>query len=152
MHLNLNKHIALLWVVFITLFFSCKKEEIREDMDIPYISIKKISPTLVHEFAENILLEVAYEDGNGDLGDYDPDIMSLSVKDSRLEQADMYHIQPLAPQGEELYIKGSFQIYLNTCFLLGVGSSEKLTFTVRIKDRAGNWSNSVTSEEITILE
>ena len=65
---------------------------------------------------------------------------------------DFYHISPLAFDGEEIYIKGIFNVYLNTTFLIGVGSSEKLTYSVRIKDRAENWSNTVTSEEITVVE
>jgi hypothetical protein len=134
------------------LFFGCKKEELREDMDVPYISIKRITPKIVQEFTESVLLEISYEDGNGDLGFHDPDVLSLSVQDSRLETPDYYHIPPLAPDGEEIYIKGTFNIYLNTTFLIGVGSSEKLRYTVRIKDRAENWSNTVTSEEITVVE
>lgn len=127
------------------LFFGCKKEELREDMDVPYISIKRITPKIVQEFTESVLLEIAYEDGNGDLGFQNPDVLSLSVQDSRLNTPDFYHIPPLAPDGEEIYIKGTFNVYLNTTFLIGVGSSEKLTYSVRIKDRAENWSNTVTS-------
>jgi len=134
------------------LFFGCKKKSIREDMDIPYILIKSVNPTVVQEFSESVLLEVTYEDGNGDLGFQNPDELSLSVHDSRLDSADMYHIPPLAPIGENIYIKGTFNIYLNTTFLLGVGNSEKLTYTIKIKDRAGNWSNEVISEEVTIIE
>jgi hypothetical protein len=134
------------------LFFGCKKEELREDMDVPYISIKRITPKIVQEFTESVLLEIAYEDGNGDLGFQNPDVLSLSVQDSRLNTPDFYHIPPLAPDGEEIYIKGTFNVYLNTTFLIGVGSSEKLTYSVRIKDRAENWSNTVTSEEITVVE
>jgi hypothetical protein len=134
------------------LFFGCKKEELREDLDVPYISIKRITPKIVQEFTESVLLEIAYEDGNGDLGFQNPDVLSLNVQDSRLNTPDFYHIPPLAPDGEEIYIKGTFNVYLNTTFLIGVGSSEKLTYSVRIKDRAENWSNTVTSEEITVVE
>ena len=154
LHLNFYKMKLKLLILFAIslLFFGCKKEDLRDDMDVPYISIRRITPTEVQEFTESILLEIAYEDGNGDLGFHDPDALSLSVQDSRLETPDYYHIPPLAPDGEEIYIKGTFNIYLNTTFLIGVGSSEKLRYTVRIKDRAENWSNTVTSEEITVVE
>ncbi len=151
MHLNLINMKKIVLIISL-LFFGCKKEELREDMDVPYISIKRITPKIVQEFTESVLLEISYEDGNGDLGFHDPDVLSLSVQDSRLETPDYYHIPPLAPDGEEIYIKGTFNIYLNTTFLIGVGSSEKLRYTVRIKDRAENWSNTVTSEEITVVE
>ena len=141
-------------IIFFTinfLFLGCKKEDIREDMDIPFISIKSVSPTIIQEFSQNVLLEIAYEDGNGDLGFQNPDSLSLSVQDSRLNYPDMYHIPPLAPIGENIYIKGTFNISLNSTFLIGgSGGSEKLYYTVKIKDRAENWSNVVNSEEITI--
>ena len=151
MHLNLINMKKIILIISL-LFFGCKKEELREDMDVPYISIKRITPKIVQEFTESVLLEISYEDGNGDLGFHDPDVLSLSVQDSRLETPDYYHIPPLAPDGEEIYIKGTFNIYLNTTFLIGVGSSEKLRYTVKIRDRAENWSNTVTSEEITVVE
>ena len=154
LHLNFYKMKLKLLILFAIslLFFGCKKEDLRDDMDVPYISIRRITPTEVQEFTESILLEIAYEDGNGDLGFHDPDVLSLSVQDSRLDSADMYHIPPLAPNGEEIYIKGTFNVYLNTTFLIGVGSSEKLRYTVKIRDREGNWSNTVTSEEITVVQ
>jgi|TARA_B100000959_G_scaffold273655_1_gene324439 hypothetical protein len=151
MLLSLNNMKKIILIIPL-LFFGCKKEELREDMDVPYISIKRITPKIVQEFTESVLLEIAYEDGNGDLGFQNPDVLSLSVQDSRLDTPDFYHIPPLAPDGEEIYIKGTFNVYLNTTFLIGVGSSEKLTYSVRIKDRAENWSNTVTSEEITVVE
>ena len=152
--LHLNSYKIKLLTFFAISFFllGCKKKDLRENMDVPYISIKRITPTEVQEFTESVLLEIAYEDGNGDLGFHDPDVLSLSVQDSRLDSADMYHIPPLAPDGEEIYIKGTFNVYLNTTFLIGIGSSEKLRYTVKIRDREGNWSNTVTSEEITVVE
>ena len=153
-HLNSYRMKIKLLILFAIplLLFGCRKEDLREDMDVPYISIKNITPTEVYEFSESVLLEIAYEDGNGDLGFHDPDILSLSVQDSRLDSADMYHIPPLTPDGEEIYIKGTFNVYLNTTFLIGIGSSEKLRYTVKIRDREGNWSNTVTSEEITVVK
>jgi hypothetical protein len=152
LHLNSYKIKLLTFFAISFLFFGCKKKDLRENMDVPYISIKDITPTEVYELSESVLLEIAYEDGNGDLGFHDPDILSLSVQDSRLDSADMYHIPPLAPDGEEIYIKGTFNVYLNTTFLIGIGSSEKLRYTVKIRDREGNWSNTVTSEEITVVK
>ena len=152
--LHLNSYKIKLLTFFAISFFllGCKKKDLRENMDVPYISIQRITPIEVKEFTESVLLEIAYEDGNGDLGFHDPDVLSLSVQDSRLDSADMYHIPPLAPSGEEIYIKGTCNVYLNTTFLIGIGSSEKLRYTVKIRDREGNWSNTVTSEEITVVQ
>ena len=47
-------------------------------------------------------------------------------------------------------IKG-IKLHSYISFLIGgSGGSEKLYYTVKIKDRAENWSNVVNSEEITI--
>ena len=98
------------------------------------------------------MVTIEYQHPESFIGFADPDYLSLEIHDSRLHILDFYHISPLAFDGEEIYIKGIFNVYLNTTFLIGVGSSEKLTYSVRIKDRAENWSNTVTSEEITVVE
>jgi hypothetical protein len=36
--------------------------------------------------------------------------------------------------------------------LLGNGPQEKTSFSIRIKDRAGNWSEEINSPQITILD
>lgn len=135
----------------IILMSACKKEILIGD-PVPTISIRKISPSVVKEFTQSIIIELAYEDGDGDLGFENPDSLSLWVKDSRIALADMYHIPPLAPIGESLYIKGTVEINLNSAFLMGNGGDEKVNFTVKLKDRQGNWSNEVTSKDITITK
>lgn len=141
----------LLLVLLISILGSCKKEPITGD-PIPSISIRKISPSTLQQFSENVIIELAYEDGDGDLGHENPDSLTLWVKDSRIATADMYHIPPLSPPGSVIYIKGTIEIVLNSAFLMGNGGNEKVSYTVKLKDRQGNWSNTVTSKEITITK
>ena len=74
----------------------------------------------------------------------------LSVQDSRLNEADEYHVPPIAPVGQEVPISGTLLIPLNRLFLLGNGQQEEVFFTVKMKDRAGNWSEEKVSPTITV--
>lgn len=142
----MNRIIFLLSCVLV--FSSCKKEE--EDPIAPVLEFKSISSTSVVQFDNEIVVTFGYEDHQGDLGHQDPDIVSLRVKDARLDEADMYHIPPMTPEEQELHIKGTYSVNLNHVFLLGNGASETTKFTIQIQDRAGNWSNEIVTPVVTI--
>ena len=135
------------------LFFSACKDDDTPVVDgIPILRVESISPKTATQFDDPIELVLYYEDANGDLGAEDPDKLNLSVKDSRLDMADFYHIQPLAPIGANVPIQGTLKVAIKSVFLLGNGDSEKITFTVRIQDQAGNWSDESVSPEITVVK
>ncbi len=136
---------------FVGLLFvnACKKDD-EVLAPEPSISLVSVSPLNVEQFKDSVEVTINYKDNNGDIGDESPDEYSLSVRDSRLSEADWYHVQPLAPLTEELVFEGQIKIKINTLFLLGNGSQELTTLTIKLKDRAGNWSNEVVSSAITI--
>ena len=141
-----------LFVLIIATVIGCKKkkEETSEQV-APSIELLSITPQNVKEFKDSISILLKYKDVNGDLGDANPDELSLEVRDSRLQSADKYHVQPLAPNtGKDIPIEGELRIKLNSMFLLGAGTSEQSILTIKLKDRAGNWSNDVTSQPIII--
>ncbi|NNC96048.1 MAG: hypothetical protein HKN92_10835 [Chitinophagales bacterium] len=117
---------------------------------VPKISLENISETQVVEFIDSIVITVHYEDGDGDLGFSDPDSNSLWVKDDRLEKADLYYIPQLAPEDASIAIEGDINIRLRNTFLIGSGGEEFTRYTIRLKDRAGNWSNEVVTPIITV--
>lgn len=126
------------------LISSCSKEDDEAETEIgpePQISFVSIDPMEVENFKNSVTLTITYKDANGDLGFTNPDEYALSVKDSRLDIEDWYHVPPLAPPESVLKIQGSLEIVLNSMFILGNGDSEEVSLTVKIKDRAGNWSN-----------
>lgn len=130
---------------------SCKKKKEPEPDPVPIIELVSITPSTVTEFKDSILIKIKYKDANGDLGDQSPDVHSLHVKDSRLANPDTYHVIPLAPISDKnIPIEGELTIKLNSLFLLGSGTTEQTVLTIKIKDRAGNWSNELTSSPITI--
>ena len=130
------------------LLFGCKKEGTmpRE----PEIELVSIGPTDVEEFVDVVTLRFKYKDGDGDIGEVDPDVPSLRVKDSRLAEPDWYHIPPLTPDQQELAIQGELEIPLHPLFVLGNSANEVLTYSIVLIDRAGNYSNELVSPLITV--
>lgn len=144
------KKYAFILPFIVLLATSCKKEE--ELNPVPQIEFVSISETTVEQFENNIAITISYADENGDIGYQDPDTYSLRVKDARLSEFDWYHIPPLTPNEEELNISGDFQLELNTLFLLGNASEESTSFSIQLKDREGNWSNTIQSPQILIVD
>lgn len=142
------KQVFLYTLPFLLLLFSCKKDKPLPPE--PTIELVSVSPMNVEQFKDSVEIVIKYTDNNGDLGDTSPDVYSLQVKDSRLANADWYHIAPLAPLDVELKIEGQLKIRLNTLFLLGNGSEEFSTLTIKLKDRAGNWSNTIATAAIAV--
>lgn len=136
----------ILALLAIVLFSSCQEEH----SDIPEITDLTVEPIRVAEFADSVIISFNYYDHNGDLGHQDPNVTSLSVKDSRLQFEDLYHVQPLAPIDANVPIQGRLSVKLNNLFILGNDSIEKLQFEVMIQDRKGNWSELVESDTITV--
>ncbi len=140
--------------LLITLFVaSCTKESNELSFDTtPKIDLLSISNDTIIEFQESISFSISYEDGDGDLGNPDPNINSLFVKDSRLQNEDAFYVQPLAPVGESISITGNLTIELASTFILGNANTEFVTFTIYMLDRNGNKSNVIETEPITIIK
>lgn len=127
-------------------FFSCNKE----DESVFRLSLISTSPTELTEFQENIIVEIEYEHSESFMGFYDPDYLSMEVKDSRLTNSDFYHLIPLNPPDNHLSIRGSINLEIDSPFLLGTGNLETLFYTIRIQDREGEWSNEISTPLITV--
>ena len=141
------RQLAVFLLVLIVCSSSCKKDE---EPVVPEIELISVTPLDVVEFRDSIIIMIHYKDEDGDLGFFHPDTLSLRVQDSRLANPDYYHIPPLSPPGQGLTIDGQLRIKINNLFLLGNGSQEFTTLSLKLRDREGNWSNEVTSGQITI--
>lgn len=117
----------------------------------PVIEYVDIQPRSVREFLDSITITIRYRDPDGDLGHVDPDINLISVQDLRLIKADEYYVPLLAPTGRKLRIEGELRIKLLNTFLIGSGSSEQTSYELILSDRAGNRSNPVLTDAITIV-
>jgi|TARA_X000000368_G_scaffold418497_1_gene418426 hypothetical protein len=137
-----------IYILFACLIFSsCAKDE--EEV-IFNISLLNTFPTEIIEFQENIYVRLFYQHPEGFIGFSDPDYLSLEVKDSRLSQADYYHIIPVTPPDNSLSITGELLVEIDSPFLFGNGLMELVNFTIRIQDQNLNWSNSITTPNITV--
>ena len=139
--------------IFILSFFlivsSCSKDE---DEVVFSIGLINTYPIEIVEFQENIYIRISYQHPEGFIGFYDPDYLSLEVKDSRLSQADYYHIIPVTPPDNSISVTGELLIEIDSPFLFGNGLVELVNFTIRIQDQNLNWSNSVKTPTITVNE
>jgi hypothetical protein len=135
-------------LVCIAMLLGCKKDEVSEP---PIISLESFSDYSVVEYDNTIEVTINYEDHQGDIGTTDPDEHSLFVADERFVELDGYHIDPLTPDQQSLHVQGSLRVLLRPLFIMGNDSTETTRLTFELRDRAGNVSNRVMSEEITII-
>jgi hypothetical protein len=143
--------IYLLLVLLLALT-GCEKEATQLPFpEVPQIRLIEVSRTEVKEFTDTLEILLHYQDGDGDLGQWDPDLPSLVVKDARLGKADSFHLQPLAPPGARVPLEGELRVRLPPLFLLGNGSSETTRFRIKLLDRAGHESNEVQTPNIRII-
>lgn len=137
-----------LYLLVSLLLVCCRKS----DDSIFTINLHQTIPTTLTEFQENILVTITYEHPDGYVGFYDPDYLSLEIKDSRLTDADYYHLIPVNPPNHILSTNGEVLIEIDSPFILGSGSTETLEFKIRIQDREMRWSNQVTTPSITVYK
>lgn len=119
---------------------------------IPHIELISLQPDSVRQLTDTLWFTIAYTDGDGDLGDYHGDTLSLRITDLRFPLVIGYHIPPLAPAGTSLAITGELRVALSGIILYQPqAASEQATFSIRLKDRAGQWSNEVFTPAVTVL-
>ncbi len=134
---------------------SCGKEDAGQPPSFdpqPFITLQRVYPDTVRQFLDTLWFEVRYTDGDGDLGDYDADTLSLWLTDHRFPLTMRYHIPPQAPAGAVIPITGTLVVALTNVILKDAyASSETALFSVKLKDRSAHWSNEVFSPPIKII-
>ena len=118
----------------------------------PKIELVAVSSDTIVQFQDSLSIIIRYEDGDGDLGNDNSEINSLFVKDARLEKEDEYYLAPIAPTGSEVSITGTINLILGKTFILGNAPQEQTTFTIHLVDQAGNQSNTIQTNPITIIK
>lgn len=146
----MKKEIYILSILFLAAFNSCKKDA--ETSNVPVIKLISVSSTTVKQFTDSLSITFEYTDGDGDIGNINPDENNLQIKDKRLAKADYYFVKPLAPPNSDIKIKGNLVVQLKNTFLLGTTNSEVTTFELKLRDRKGNWSNTILTPNITITK
>jgi hypothetical protein len=129
---------------------SCTKDDVNIISDIPKIDLLSISSDTITEFEESLIITIAYEDGDGDLGFEETDQYALYVRDIRLEEFDGFYLGPIAPPSEIIPIKGELNIEFPTLFIFGNDSLETTRFEIKMIDRKMNESNLLITDGIVI--
>ena len=145
--MKMNKYFVLVFIALIA--FACKDDEINYD-PTPEIGIISIAPVIATEFQDDIIIRISYLDGDGDLGENDPNATNLFVIDNRINLTQAYRLPELAPSGSSIAIQGELDVIIPGTGITNGSIQQSATFTLYVIDRAGNESNHVTSEIITI--
>ncbi len=125
-----------------------KREEISH---VPAIKFVSITPSSALKNSDKVVITFEFIDGNGDLGDNTPDAKNLFCTDSRNSVTYEYRIPQLAPDNANIIIKGNQAFELPAQgFIDDTHITETATYTIYIKDRQGNQSNTITTDVLTI--
>ncbi len=142
--------IAFAATLVLTLFSACKKEKIDLTDPVPTILGITVSPATVVEFQDSIIFLIDYRDGDGDLGENSPYAHNLFVTDNRINVTEEFRIRELAPQGAEIPITGTLRVVLRNTGITDNSNSQTVTYTIYMKDRAGNESDRLVTPSITV--
>jgi hypothetical protein len=141
--------VLLLFVVNCVLFTlpACKKEDI--DSDTPTVELVSVSSSSIKE-GDGLVFKIKYTDGDGDLGENEPNKNNLFLTDNRVNVTYQYRIQQVAPSGSGIIVKGSFNIELKSTAITDGSNSQAVSYSIYLKDRAGHTSTTVVTPAITI--
>lgn len=143
-----SKGIFLLVALF--LCYSCNKDKIEFD-STPSIEVTAISPGSVQEFTQPVTVTIKYKDGDGDLGENSSGVKNCFVTDNRIGITSSFRIQQLGPDGSNIPITGSLNIDLGGQGITDTSlTSQNVSFSVYVVDRAGHVSNTANTAAITI--
>lgn len=136
--------------LFIGCMVACKKEE-PPFSEVPRIEIRSISPDTVKAFADSIVVELFYEDGDGDLGENNPFAQNLFLVDQRNQLKYGFRISKIAYEASPA-IRGTMLVVLPYTNLVNNAGPEQLSFKVNVVDRSGNYSNTANTNSIVVVD
>jgi len=148
----LKKVVAYHFIILMTLLLlgSCKKKI--KPTDAPELTFVSITPTSAVEYKDEIKIRISYKDKNGDIGENDNNVNNVIVKDNRNGVEYNYRVKQLAPSGSSVSIKGELEIVLQNTLITDNSNSQAVSYYVKLKDRAGNWSNEIITSSISITK
>ena len=142
----MNKIILLFSVIFI---ISCSKKD--ENL-APVLKFVSITPQNAIENTDAIQISIEYRDENGDLGENNPDINNLFVKNIQTGVISQFRIPQLSPDNSQIIITGKFIIQLGTLAITNGTNSQNFTFEIYATDRANLKSNILITPNIKVVK
>ena len=120
--------------------------------DTPNIEFLSMSKSTAEEGADTVEIYFKFTDGDGDLGplnDQDSTI-NLFLIDSRDNTTKPYQLPNLTPGGNIKAISGEVTVKVKSFACRAGFENDELRYTIYVKDRAGNQSNTIQSDPIII--
>ena len=164
----MHKSKYILLFLFIVSYFSCTNApDFTDEPQIEFVGFNatQIAQGLTTEIA--FTLKIFFTDGDGDIGFALTNINAptdVNIIDNRTgELYGQFRIPQVPEQGSNNGIQGEIELNLSsTCCVFpdmeippcsnpSEFPTNDLTLDVRIQDRAGNWSNTITTPSITLL-
>jgi hypothetical protein len=130
------------------LMHSCSKDKLVYS-EVPQISLVSVSSTNIKE-GDPLTFVISYVDGNGDLGENNPNVYNMFLTDTRVNVTYKYRIPRLSPGNSNIIIKGNLDLVLNGTAITDGSNSQSVTYTIYVVDRAGHQSNSIMCSPVTI--
>ena len=147
--MSIFRYVLFIQMVIIFTLPGCKKEA--PISEVPSITFVSISPNPAVRYQDEVMITIEYTDGNGDLGENTPDIKNLFVTDNRNNVTSEFRISQLAPTGVSIIIQGKLNIKLPPQgFVDDNKTTETAVYSIYLKDRVGNLSNTVQTTALVI--
>lgn len=136
-------------LITLTIISSCVKPP--EYSEIPFIEFQSINTnTVIKGDTATVIIQVYFEDGDGDLGD--DTTQNVQLFDSRIPNFPIpFHIDSIEPRSKVEDISGTIELRLNPFVMawdcLNDEDVDTTTLSLYIIDRAGNQSNTISIPE-----
>ena len=114
--------------------------------------IFKIRYFSIYQNKDSVIIRISYRDGDGDLGENSSGIENAEITNFRNNITYKFRIRQLAPDNANVAIQGELEFIIPGVAMENTSlASESTYFTVSITDRAGNKSNQISTDNITVF-
>lgn len=119
---------------------------------VPNITFLRFSANSVQAFSDSVKLVFSFTDGDGDIGPINSNdtTLNLFLTDSRDNSVKKYQLPNITPAGSVKAISGEVTVTIGPFACKAGVETDELTYTIRIKDRAGNFSNAAVTSVLTL--
>jgi hypothetical protein len=133
----------------------------------PVLTFEALNKAEIYQFTngplDSLQIHFSFTDGDGDLSQIDSDSIDVFLTDSRLGLQTPFRLPLIPPEGTGNGISGDIFINLiNTTGVCCIFNNrlcaedpnypvDTLSYSIQIKDRAGNFSNIIRTDQIQIL-
>lgn len=140
--------ILIIVLLISTLVSACvKPPEYPPEPRIELVEVNKVS---FQEFdPDSLRVTIYFEDGDGDIGGADVDSLNMFWEDSRVPGFQIASKIPFIElQGNHAAISGNIYAVRGISQCINPVDVDTFYYTIQIRDRAGNWSNTIRTPDL----